>query len=302
MDTEDGQQGKQPPRTPLPGRQSPKPPLPKGASSARKATLTSAKKGTPTSARKVTPGGLSRRVLPVTPVSRKKTVSTGKSATSSRKKADTGLAAEEEERVSADDVLEEFLLLIDSFPKMPLSEKKKILHMLTSTSGVGGKWAILARYLGVSDEEIDKIKEMYHFDNERCMQMLAKIRGQDLTYSKLSYALANTLQYDLVRELKKLIPDRSYDEASCRSMHVLPLPLKEAGLVPLVEEMKRKLSSGWGVHGGGEVEITVQCVPEVLSFRIAPGHMKVVEYLLKALAQEGAKEVIITVNYFSIRM
>lgn len=200
--------------------------------------------------------------------------------------------------------MEQFLLLMDSIPEMPISNNEELFKFVAADSG--GKWSLLARYLDLNEEDIEAIKQKYHFDNERCMQMITKWLGsKELrpTYAKLACALINVQQYGKVHGLKQLVPPTSYDRDKHQSEHLLQLPLGEASLSILVEEMIGERESG-----SNGAEVVIHCVSSeelpmeglvfiVTSLGEGSRGLGMVEYVLKAASRDGVDEVMVSLRY-----
>lgn len=250
-----------------------------------------------------------KRMLPSTPG--KKASLTGGKLASKKQNQDGSLRsgtgpAQGKAALSQDAKTERFLVLMDSILEMPIADNEELFKFVAADAGV--KWSLLGRYLDVSDEDIEEIKQKYHFDNERCMQMIVKWLGsKELrpTYAKLACALVNVLQYDKVRGLKELIPQNSYVRDEHLGMHVLQLPLGEASLAALVAEMNRESEGG---RTGAEVVIrrvsSDEFPPEGLVFSVmslgeGSRGLKMLEYVLKAASRDDVKEVVVSLRYLS---
>lgn len=206
--------------------------------------------------------------------------------------------------LAKDQRTEHFLLLMDSIPEMPITENTELLELIAKDSGA--KWSIFGRYLGVSDEDIEDIKETSYFDNERCAKVIVKwLENAELrpTYAKMACALVNTHQYGKVEDLKGLVPPSSYDNEDHFSMHVLKLPLNESSLASLVAEMGKEREGG---RTG--VEVAIRSVSsgdfpmEGLAFSLMSlgsggDGLRVLAYVLKAAAMDGVGEVVVSLRY-----
>jgi hypothetical protein len=256
----------------------------------------------PKSARQLKPsslektGAMKRKLPPILPPNGK---------LSSKKKHESAQEARSPMRAALgkDQRTEDILCLLDSIPEMPVSESSELLQLIAADSGP--MWSIFGRYLGVSDEDIEDIKDGCHFDNERCARVIKKwLRSTEskATYAQLACALVNARQYGKVRGLKPLVPQRSYDDRSHRSVHIVNLPLTEESLSSLMVESEKERESG---QGGAEV--TVQSVSssdheaQDLTFGLPRSKggsgLKVLEYVLKGIALDGVEEVVVSLHY-----
>ena len=206
---------------------------------------------------------------------------------------------------SKEHIVEELLLLLDSIPQMPLSENKDLFEAISTHASAKRKWTLLARYLGVSDEVIDGIKQSCHFKEEKCMKMLVKWRDSkhlSTTYARLFCALVNIQQYAIVSGAKKSIPNSAYDKNLHWSMHMINFPLAESALDAIVTEMTNESQGGMD-----QAEVTIQSDPndklsQPLEFRLLSldsGGWRVLEYMLKAAAYDRVRGIVVTLQYLS---
>ena len=247
-----------------------------------------------------------KRTLPSPPIKR----ASPASSSSKKKMLDVKVGAsspvgQRKATPSKDQRTEQFLLSVDSIPDMPISENKELARAIAVD--YGPKWSMFGRYLGLSDEDIEDIKENCLFDNERCARVIVKwLESTELrpTYAKIACALVNTHQYHKIDDLKKLVPHSSYDSSNHCSMHVVKLPLGEDSLGPLMEEMSKEreigsrgaevtVRSASGDGGDFPVEGLVFCLVSLGS-----RELRVVEYVLKAAATDGVGTAVVSLSYF----
>lgn len=248
-----------------------------------------------------------KRTLPSPPIKRASLVSSSRKKTQDVKARDSSPVSQKKaSALSKDQRTEQFLLSMDSIPEMPLSESEELVKAIAAD--YGAKWSIFGRYLDVSDEDIEDIKERCLFDNERCARVIVKwLESTELnpTYSKMACALVNTHQYGKVDDLKKLVPWSSYNSSNHSSTHIVKLPLTEDSLAPLMVEMSKERESGRrgakvtvrSVSGDGS-DFPVKGLTFCLVSLSDDGRgLRVVEYVLKAAAMDGVGEVVISLYY-----
>lgn len=210
------------------------------------------------------------------------------------------VASKPENQIS---VIQNFLLLVDSFPEMPIFDDVEFFKLIATDPIVQQKWSLLGRYLGVSDEDIADIKKSYYFSAEKCMRMLdcwKESSHLSPTYAKIVSALVNICQYTLVADVKKKMARNSFDSGSRRGMHIIQIPASDSALSVISEEMKRESTSG---RAGAKV--TIQSDPndllsEALVFQLGSlddGGLRVLKYMFKAAAHEGVREIVVKLDY-----
>lgn len=216
--------------------------------------------------------------------------------------------ASDDTNKSSDSLIEDLLLLIDSVPQMPLLDNSEVFELIATHPTAKRKWSLLARYLGMSEENIQEIKRSYHFNEEKCLRMLLrwsqdkKTSTSSATYARLLCGLINIREYVLARGAKEAIPRCAFDRELRYSMHIVRLPLTETSLDQVAEEM-----SGESQGGMTGADITIQSDPndklsEALEFRLTSldsGGWRVLEYMLKAAAFDGVKEIVLTLLYLN---
>ena len=107
-----------------------------------------------------------------------------------------------------------------SFPNFQIRDKdrEKLFHTLAPKIR---QWTFLGRSLNIDDETLEEIASSYHFDVERCYQMLCRWRIE-ATYHRLAQGLKDIMREDLYPDLISQIPSvRELSVDQERASHAL---------------------------------------------------------------------------------
>ncbi len=265
-----------------------------------------------------TPGRTGRESSGRTPLSEKSSVGKKRKEVKEERSEDDTPSAETEINV-----LEKLLRTHDSVPAMPISKEncEKVFLLVARDNKAQRKWRMIGRYLLLSDADLVEIQKQFHFNAEKCLQMLKRWMFKTAapptsatptlsatptpsampTYYKLVVALINAQQYDIISPVRRVVPPNLFDKRFQRSMHVIPLPATDHTLSALREELQSEHARGMT-----SAAVTIQSDPnsklsEALGFHLfgleGSGGLRVIGYMLKAAAADGVEEAWLTLAY-----
>ena len=201
--------------------------------------------------------------------------------------------------------LKHFFEFVDSVPAIKPDDNTKFFEFLVLDAEIQKSWRMIARYLMISDRDIDEINRTSFFVEEKCMRVLQTWRKNDLSadYVEVVYAVINTKGYNPAREARPNIPLGSFDSRTQQSTRLVSVPLETELLAELEKELTREKEKG--MH---EAEVILQGnhrskLAKAMVFRLLTldrDGLRMVEYACKGAAADNVKEVTLTMNYLNI--